>query len=614
MLKTLHIPLIIILLLCLTIPTSAIEWDNSKFMALDEIKPGMKGKIRTAYSGTKVEEFNMEVIAVERDWAPQWDVIWVRGWGGPFDQTGGAGGMSGSPTYINNRLIGALSLCAWYQKKGDIVGITPIESMIKVTQRGMTPNPNYSSSGGGFTPLWATFPFAMDAESSPRYNRDKLRHSENWDAVDVSSMSDIAPFRPDIPVAISGFNSRLMQYMQPLLKRCGMYPVQGGGGGAVDVDVPIEPGQILGMEFARGDFTAFGYGTVTYVEGNQILGFGHPMFQEGNVNLPLSIGYMHYVLPRTTRSTKIASPVRPIGTLVQDRQHAIAGVLGAYPNYIPVTIRVQTADGIAKELHYEVVRHRSFSAGMSAIGAGMLVDAVDRPSGDYTAKLHTVIALKDHPDIAKDYFYSGRGPGLAAYRTLLPLFSLIGNSYEKVEVKNISIDISIEDKRHIAQIESVRIDKRRYKPGDEVQMWITLRPYLEEPIVQKASITIPKDTSNGIFTLMVSSVSANESWQRGRAPLNFQPTDIQQLIKILQRGDSSNHIIMELHTPKRGMTVRGQELPELPLSMMYVMTTPRQTGEGGFTLGTIISREKLPTPYVISGSKTLRLIIDRNAP
>lgn len=318
----------------------------------------------------------------------------------------------------------------------------------------------------------------------------------------------------------------------------------------------------------------FGYGTVTYVEGNQILGFGHSMFQEGNVNLPISIGYMHYVLPRTSRSTKIASPVRPIGTLVQDRQHAIAGVLGAYPNYIPVTIRVQTADGIAKELHYEVMRHRSFTAGMSAIGAGMLVDAVDRPSGDYTAKLHTVIALKDHPDIVKDYFYSGRGPGLAAYRALSPLYPLIGNSYSKVEVENIFLDISIEDKRHIAQIEGVRVDKRRYKPGDEVQMWITLRPYLEEQIVQKASITIPKDTSNGFFTLIVSDASFSESLQRGRAPLNFRPTDIQQLIKILQRGDSSNHIIMELHTPKRGMTVRGQELPEPPLSMMYVMTTP----------------------------------------
>jgi hypothetical protein len=601
MLKALHILPITILLLCISIPASAIEWDDSKFMALDDIQPGMRGKIRTVFSGTEVEEFNMEVISIERNYAPQWDVIWARCWGGTFDETGVAGGMSGSPTYINGRLIGAVSLGAYNQKKGDILGITPIESMIRVTQRGMTPNPSYSSSGGGeFASLWAASPSAMDAEGDGS-------DPDDWDSL-------IAPLRLEMPVAISGFDPGVMQYIQPLLKKYGMYPVQGAGGGSVDVDVPIEPGQILGMEFARGDITMFGYGTITYIEGNQILAFGHSMFQEGNVNLPVSTGYVHYVLPQTTRSSKMASPVRPIGTLVQDRQCGIAGILGPHPRYIPITVRIQTADGIARELHYEVIRHRDFTAAMAAAGARMLVDAVDRSSGDYTAKLHTVIALKDNPDIVRDDFYSGRGPGSAAYQSLSPLLSLIGNPYSEVEIESISIDISIEDERHIARIEGAHIDKGCYKPGDEVQIWITLHPYLEEPIVQRTSITIPKDTPDGIFALMVSSVSDNESWQRKRAPLNFQPTDIQQLIRILQRGDNSDHVIIELYGFKRGITVRGQELPELPISMMYVMTMPHQTGESGFTSGTTVLQEKLPTPYVISGSSILRLVIDRNAP
>ncbi len=627
----LHILTISLLLPFLVIVhTQAIEWDNSKFMALDEIKPGMKGKVKTVFSGTKVEEFNFEVLSIEKNAMPQFDFIWVRGWGGTFDKTGVAAGMSGSPGYINGRLVGALSYTYTWQKKGDIFAITPIEYMVNVTKRGMTPNLSYVGSGE-FMPFVGVTDVAASQVSDSIYgdynditainNSDRPfnapigfdQYPLEYSAGRLDEIDGVMA-KPLIPVAFSGFSARAMDSMRPLLEQYGMYPLQSSGGGAVDVNVPIEPGQVLGIEMARGDYTSFSYGTVTHVEGNQILGFGHSMFGEGHVNLPLSVGYVHYVLPSIVRSEKIAAPARPIGTLVQDRNTSLAGVIGPVPSYIPVYLRLKTADGITKELRYEVIRHRSFSSVMAMSGVWDLINAIDKASGDYTANVHTVIGLRDYPDIKKDYFYSsGGGPGSAA-NSLSPLSSIIRNTYSKIDVDNISIDVSVEDKRNVAQIERVHISKNRYKPGDEVQIWITLRPYLEEPIVQKASITIPKDTPNGLVTLMVSSVPYNESWQRSRAPLNFRPRNARQLLRLLQRGETNNHIILELYIPKKGMTVRGQELPALPLSMLSVMSAPTQTGESGLTRGTTLRQKKIPMKYLISGSSRLRLTIDRNAP
>ena len=674
----LHILTIALLLPFLVIVhTQAIEWDNSKFMALDEIKLGMKGKVKTVFSGTEVEEFNFEVLSIEKNAMPQFDFIWARGWGGTFDKTGVAGGMSGSPAYINGRLVGALSYTYTWQKKGDIFAITPIEYMVNVTKRGMSPNLSYTGSGEftsfvGITDVAASqfsdsthgdynditainnsdrpfdVPIGFDqypleysglcsllqnderSESAnggeaPRSGRQfrttnksflcwLRQHWTTNKSFERLDEIDGVIAKPLIPVTFSGFSARAMDSMRPLFEQYGMYPLQSSGGGAVDVNVPIEPGQVLGMEMARGDYTSFSYGTVTHIEGNQILGFGHSMFGEGHVNLPLSVGYVHYMLPSIVRSEKIAAPTRPIGTLVQDRNTALAGVIGPVPSYIPVHLRLKTADGITKELRYEVIRHRNFSAGMAMSGVWDLINAIDKASGDYTANIHTVIGLRDYPDIKKDYFYSsGGGPGSAAY-SLSPLSSIIRNTYSKIDVDNISIDVSVEDKRNVAQIERVHISKNRYKPGDEVPIWITLRPYLEKPIIQKASITIPKDTPNGLTMLMVSSVPYNESWQRSRAPLNFQPRNARQLLRILQRGETSNHIILELYIPKKGMTVRGQELPALPLSMLSVMNTPTQTGESGLTRGTTLQQKKIQMKYLISGSSMLRLIIDRNAP
>lgn len=595
-----------------------IKWDLAKFMPLSEVKPGMKGEAYTVFSDTKAEKFNFEVVSIEYNFSPQWHVIWVQGSGENYERTGVAGGMSGSPGYINGRLMGALSLGYFNQREySNIAGFTPIESMIDVTHRGMTPKLGYR--GGRL------FNYGTDVVGE---RNDMLPFSTEGFA-NESGLTGIPPAfstvtantaRLEVPIAVSAMSHKTMEFLTPILAKYRLHPLQAAGGSSPVKNAPIEPGQIIGTEFARGDFSMFGYGTMTYVENNQVIGFGHSAFGEGNVNLPISGGYVHFILPSISRSFKVAGPTRPIGTMVQDRQTAIAGVLGSSPNYIPVKANIETTDGRKYPMQFDAMRHQGFSALITMLGALNLLDSVEMSTGDHTINVNSVITLKDQPNLASrkivhDNVYSSSfSPGFALFQALSPLSDLIGNSYAKVSVEQVTLNLKLEDQRKTAVIEALRINKDRYRPGEVIEVTITLRPYLESPIIQTGHITIPYDAPEGLISLLATSATSYESFQRARAPMNYRPTDINQLISLLQRGESNSDVIIELFTTERGMTVKGQEFSNLPLSVMSVMSTATQVGEGGNTLGTTIQVANIPTTYVISGSRFVRLTIDYNAP
>lgn len=629
----------------------AIEWDDSKFMRLDEVKVGMRGKGKTVFSGTTVEEFDIEVISIQRNFYPQWDVIWARGSGKNFGYTGVAGGMSGSPCYINGRLIGALSLGYSFQKYGDMFGITPIEQMIQVTKRSMTPKIAYS----GGTNNSFEIPAVAGTQNSSTSTPWSQRETEKDTAAQSFSMGNIieetlmpnfehktgrqenrladAFFEPrgfnpyynsnynpnlmspqiQIPVAISGINPRAISLLQPFFDRYGLYPVQGGGGGSINVDVPLEPGQAVGIEYARGDVTLFAYGTITYIEGNQILAFGHGMFGEGNVSLPLTTGYVHYINPSLARSFKVASPAKTIGTLVQDRTTAIAGLLGSAPSFIPVHLHLKTGDGIEKDLHYEVMRHRDLSALIVMIGAYYLMSGVDRDSGDYTVQASSVISIKDRAPIKKENIYSGNFLGEAPFQLLAPLSFLISNPFQNVELEKIDLNFTFEDKRKAANLESVRINKNLVKPGEEVELQISLAPYLGKPVLKTHRLQIPADIPEGNYMLIISSALAARAFEISRAPFLFQPKNFDQLLEIIQMSDRSDEIIVELFSPKFGLAVSGSELPNLPLSVLSVMNSPKQSGERGITRGVKLLKDKILTEYVVSGQQILQIRVSENA-
>lgn len=605
---------------------SQIKWDAEKFMPLSEVKPGMKGKGYTVFSGTTVEEFEYEVVSVEHNLYPGWHVVWVEGLSDNFKYTGVAGGMSGSPMYIDGRLMGALALGYFSQReRSNIFGVTAFESMVKVAERGMKPNLSYEGTQlFNLSSTAASQDYGLDMRTA-LFNDGKIAQPPSM--FDERLLTDIAnprsqarPAQLSIPLALPPLNAEVMQFVQPLFDAFNFTPVQAAGGGSPTKESPVEAGQIIGTEIVRGDVSFFGFGTITYVDGNELLAYGHPSFGEGNVNLPMSGGYVHFIFPSRSRSFKVASPTQPIGTLVQDREPAIAGIIGKHPSYTPVNVNVQTTDGKQHEKYYEVIQHRSISPIYTGVAAAYIIDALEFYRSDHMLNLDASITLKAHPDLKrrelvyKNTFSSSSSPSFGIMQTLmLPLLQLGSNPYTKVQVENVTLNLEIGDKRRTARIQSLRMDKLRYRPGTTVAVEITLQPYLEAPITQTGTITIPKDAPEGLVTLLAGNANFHESWQRSRAPLNFRHKNINQLIELLQRGERNSDIIMELFVPEPGLTVQGEEFENLPPSVMSVMNTAKQTGDSGYTTATTLQIDKVATDYVISGIGIIRLVVDRNA-
>jgi len=613
---------------CLAVPHSysQIQWDAEKFMPLSEVKPGMKAKGYTVFSGTTVEEFECKIVSIEYNFYPGWHVVWVEGLSDNFKYTGVAGGMSGSPMYIDGRLMGALALGYFNQReRSNIFGVTAFESMVKVAERGMKPNPNYEGTQlFNLSSTAASQDYGLDMGPSLFRDGKIAQPSSIFDerllTDNLNLHSQARPAQLSIPVALPKLNTEAMRFVQPLFDAFNFTPVQAAGSGSPIKESPVEEGQIVGTEMVRGDVSLFGYGTITYVDGNELLAYGHPGFGEGNVNLPMSGGYVHFIFPSRSRSFKVASPTQPIGTLVQDREPAVAGIIGKHPSYIPVNVNVQTTDGKQHGKSYEVIRHRSFSPIYTGVAASYIVDALEFYRNDHTLNLDATITLKEKSDLKtrelvyKNTYSSSSSPSFGVMQTLiLPLLQLSSNPYTTVQVENVTLDLKIGDKRRTARIQSLQMDKLRYRPGDTVEVEITLQPYLEAPITQTGTITIPKDAPEGLVTLLAGNANFHESWQRSRAPLNFRHKNINQLIELLQRGERNSDIIMELFVPEPGLTVQGEEFENLPPSVMSVMNTAKQAGDSGYTSATTLQIDRIGTDYVISGSGIIRLVVDRNA-
>lgn len=606
-----------------------IEWDADKFMPLSEVKDGMTGTGYTVFFGTNAEAFEFEVVSVVYNSSPGWHVVWAEGTSENFKRTGVAGGMSGSPVYINNRLMGAISLGYFNQReRSNIFGITPIELMINVAKRGMKPNQTYARGqfldfGSEYVSEGLNMVQTLIPEGDSVLYRNPYEN-RNKSLNDTLNMQEYST-QLAIPFALPRLDPATMSLLKPFFDRGNMVPVQAVGGGGPVKKSPVERGQMIGTEAIRGDVSGFGYGTITYIDEKkkELLAYGHSSFGEGNVNLPLSGGYVHFILPSRTRSSKIASATQPIGTLVQDRVPAIAGIIEKLPDshhYIPVTAKLQTSDKKVHNLSYEAARDKTFTAIYAASGISGLVNAKEFSFNDNTVNVKTVITLEPHPEldnriiVNNNIFSSSGSPGFNVSRTIqIPMLDLLINPYAKVRIESIDLDIKVEDKRKTASILKARLDKLSYLPGEEVEVILTVRPYLEQEETLTGTITIPKDTPDGIVLLRAMSASSYLSWKRSRSPGSFRPTNINQLVKLLQEGEPNTNLILELSAPQPGLTVQGKEFPNLPLSFMAVMNTAARSGESGYTFGTAIHTDKIETDYIITGSRTMQIAVNRNA-
>jgi len=597
----------------------AAEPNAATYWKVDDIRPGMKGAGQTVMVGTKLEEFGAEVLGVMRGVSPGRDMVLCRLTGCNLDHSGIIQGMSGSPIYIDGKLLGAVAF-AWEFAKDPIAGVTPFEQMVQYVRSsdrriaaeskdlGKHADARAATWGGSFLIDGLAGEGASPADFGPL-------------TVSGGAPAGMRPIAT--PLAATGFTPRALALLEERFRPLGMAPMAGGAASrrviAEEGDKPLVPGSPLSIAMVTGDFDLSGIGTVTHVEGDRVYGFGHPMFSLGACDFPLMTGYIHTVYPRASVSMKMGSPLKVVGVLDTDVSTGVAGRIGPKPDMLPVSVRVKTNRySDPHTYHVQMVREPNL---LPNLVMAVLTNAIDTEGNlpeELTARIKAVVTLKDHDPIEVNDTLSGprfTGPmGPAAMFS--PIASLVNmlarNPLARVRIEGIDCDIEISPGRTVAAVESVRLASDRLEPGESLRAFVTLKPFKGERQTVTVTLPLPEDLPEGAYeATLCDSVNSLRRLFRNEPGL-AEPRDLDGLLSVLRRQTLPRRTSVYLHVPlpDRGLAVMGQPLPTLPGSVRSVLSTSRQTQEPPVRTDLTVAAE---TSWVVEGSQSLKFTVVKDA-
>src|SRR6202521_4068299 len=368
-------------------------------MAVSDIRPGMVGIGHTVFDGTHVEEFKAHILGVlENVIGAQRNLILARLEGGPLANTGVIAGMSGSPVYIDGRLIGAVSYSLGSFSKEPIAGITPIEEMTDATSLGAAqarPRAARVQLDFPLTPENLTMSFRR----ALNWNRPFAERSHDAQLVGVSSVAGFADdqlgtlLRPiATPLVMSGFDTDVAALLGSSFRDQGFIPTggsaSGAGSGEMPFEGPLKPGDAIGVNFLTGDMELGATGTVTHIDGDRVYAFGHPMYNLGPTEFQMTRAYVYTVLPSLFSSMKLSSTGEVIGTVLQDRATAIAGRLGPGPRMIPISLTLDSNRAPKRTFHFSVVNDQLLTPLATYVSLFNTLTSYERQAGSATFAVH----------------------------------------------------------------------------------------------------------------------------------------------------------------------------------------------------------------------------------
>jgi hypothetical protein len=580
---------------------------------VDEIRTGMKGYGRTVMKGTKVETFDALVLGVLKNTSPGRDMVLCRLSGLNLEKTGVIAGMSGSPVYIDGKLLGAVAY-AWPFGKEPIAGVTPFSQMhgyvAAFEQRDRLDQAKPARVG-------LKAPVQVEGRSF-----DTVTVSEDFDDAQPAAADGLWMMPLRTPLAASGFTAHSLSLLRSRCRSAGLVPMQGGAASArvaeQEKNTPLEPGGPLAVAMITGDFDLSGIGTVTHIEGNRVYGWGHPYFGSGSCEYPLMTGYIHTIYPRQSVSFKMGSPLRTVGVINADVSTCIAGWLDRKPDLIPLRMTVSCgADEAAKVFNCQVVRQRSLLPTLVYTALTNSVDMEGELPEELTADLECRIEVEGHePVVIKDLYsgsgYSGGRAPQNLYNQIAHVISLLAyNSYKPIRINRVECATKIRTGRRTADIEAVELDSEAYSPGDTLRATVFLHPYKGPRQRVPLNLKLPVDLPEGTYTATVCDDLSNaRSELRDNPTLNY-PHDLDQVFESLHVQTSAKHTNLVVRVPINavGVVLDGKPLPDLPPSMVQILGNSRRTGAQTMG-GALVSRQA--TPYVVQGSESVRFTVTKN--
>ena len=547
--------------------------DRTRFVPLDEIAAGDRCIGKTVFSGTTISEFNMEILGVVHGTSPRGNLIIARAEGDPLEKTGILEGMSGSPVYLDGRLLGAVC-STWAFSKEPIAGITPIEEMLPGL-RSAEPG-----AGGHARPRGGTLGIGLLREGTSRASR----LSWVWDrsapaaaSEPASPVTSLGAFRGrdmmpiGLPLLIPGGDA-FARRLEGVLGAFGFSPVAGSSRSGT-ADAPrsaaagaseIGPGSAVGVALVSGDAEWAAVGTVTYREGDRILAFGHPIWSAGSIEAPMVGAYVHALLPLQSVSFKYASGTELIGTMTQDHEKVVSGRLGNPPPMIPLDVDVAVEGSESRHYVLKVVRARPYAALFAGLAAGACVAEGAKSAGPAAVELHATLESGGDAIEYENVFYTDE-PAMRVAGELSGLMAVVlENGFEERSITRATLSVRLREEERLAIIERVDPDRAVYRPGDEVVLAVTLREWQGRRVVKTITLSLPPSIPEGALTVRVGCAAAYREWEADRLGEALRPRSMRQLLELIDRSRPDNVVVAQILSEAPGVSLSGREMLAVP--------------------------------------------------
>lgn len=583
----------------------------SRVFPVDDIRPGMKAEGKTVFEGDRLESFTAHIIGVLRNViGPQRTLILARLEGGPLATTGVIAGMSGSPVYIDGKLVGAVSYSLGSFSKEAIAGITPIGEMIDAAALD-TPRRRLAAvqppRGAGVDDPLAQ---VREAFASLRPFVDSPFDAQLRGGTLPQFASAGAMLRPiATPLGLAGFSASTVAPLEGMLHAAGFLPAMTGAGpaGAEVAPRPLRPGDPVGITMVSGDVEIGATGTVTEVDGDAVYAFGHPFYNLGPTAFPMTRAYIHTVLPSLQSSMKIASTGAVIGTIRQDRATTVAGRLGPGPVLIPVTLTL-SAEGATRTFRMQVAHDQLFTPLMTYLAIVETLTSYQRQMGVSTYAIKGRAVITGRGEVVFDDLFTGdQAPMGAANAVMGPLNVLMRNVHEDVQFESITLDVTSSEEARTAVLERVTIEAAIVKPGQTVPVTLHARTYRGSPVTRTVSITIPPQARGSVSVMVSDALRLVQADPRDTSPAQMR--SLPQMLRLLSDVRHNNRFYVRLVRPNAGAVVRGEALVSLPSSVISVMEGDRQGGSFRGLGSALTGDWEVPFDYVVSGTRTLTIPI-----
>jgi hypothetical protein len=568
-------------------------------MPFDDVRAGMKGTGRTVFSGTEIESFEVEILGKLSDIGPDQDLILARCSGGPLSKTGVLAGMSGSPVTVDGKLVGAISY-SWNFATEAIAGITPIAQMLEIAELGEIGGNRRSAALVIDRDRLATLrsPGRLTAFFTNEL-RKVLRRPAG--ALPIST-----------PLSVSGVGAAGLEQVEHHLGGAGLIPMQSGSAGSsAESSPPLQPGSAIGLKLVRGDLDMTAMGTVTWVDGDRLLAFGHRLLGLGSIDLPLTGANVELLLPNLMRSSRLATPLAEAGSLRQDRASGVFGLLGAKPRMIPVRFKLAGAAVTERVYSFDIADDPLLAPLLLFVSLNGILSTHERMLGSATVRLEegSVIKMAGDEDVELDNIFSGAraaefGTGIAAYI----LHLLMNNAWTEPRIAGVNLILDYDPIPRSAVIRRVGLDRYRARAGETVTVTVVVDPYRSREESFRAKVKIPEETTPGTLQIHVGSAIAVSRVESHDSPI--LPRDLDQLVKLINRLRRNDRIYITATGEDTGVLLGGSRLSNLPPSAATILSISGSKGNLTPVSRRSVLEEIISTDYAVEGSARIRLEVE----